>query len=251
MRFKKLLTPKPPSNASARQFSVSAWEDRLSELAEYRKIRGHCNVPQRCSEYTKLSNWVAYQKRQYKVHLLEEKTSHSTPSRIQGLERLGFDWGGSVPQPGKTVRASLPTIALFRGTAMFLKTIAKTPSWLIGSHTKSVDTGCTYSRRKAIASDALPYSGTGKHRSEWDCSVPPGKTDWASFPTIGWSGGTAILLQTTVLVQPLKDLYAGRETNSSGTAKEIARICLSLATTVESGECGDRVYPQKCKILTP
>jgi hypothetical protein len=88
----KLSTSKPPSNASGRQWKVSAWEDRLSELAEYRKIHGHCIVPQRCSEYTKLANWVTYQRRQYKVHL-EGKKSKMTISRIQELESLGFGWG--------------------------------------------------------------------------------------------------------------------------------------------------------------
>jgi hypothetical protein len=32
-----------------------AWEDRLLELADYRKIHGNCNIPQRCSENTKLA----------------------------------------------------------------------------------------------------------------------------------------------------------------------------------------------------
>jgi hypothetical protein len=27
------------------EVSSAAWEDRLSELAAYRKIHGHCNVP--------------------------------------------------------------------------------------------------------------------------------------------------------------------------------------------------------------
>jgi hypothetical protein len=31
---------------------------RLSELADYRKIHGHCNVPAKYSENTKLGNWV-------------------------------------------------------------------------------------------------------------------------------------------------------------------------------------------------
>jgi hypothetical protein len=62
-----------------------AWEDRLSQLADYRKIHGHCNVPKRYSENRKLGSWVAYQRRQY-------KTSHLTLSRIQELEGLGFEW---------------------------------------------------------------------------------------------------------------------------------------------------------------
>jgi hypothetical protein len=37
-------------------FSGTAWEDRLSELADYRKIHGHCNVPHGYSENSKLAN---------------------------------------------------------------------------------------------------------------------------------------------------------------------------------------------------
>jgi hypothetical protein len=70
----------------------TAWEDRLSELADYRKIHGHCNVPQLCSENSNLGTWVMNQRTQYRLHL-EGKTSSITPSRIQELESLGFEWG--------------------------------------------------------------------------------------------------------------------------------------------------------------
>jgi hypothetical protein len=36
----------------------AAWEDRLSELAEYRKIHGHCNVTTSYIESSKLASWV-------------------------------------------------------------------------------------------------------------------------------------------------------------------------------------------------
>jgi hypothetical protein len=68
-----------------------AWEDRLSELADYRKIHGHCNVPQRCTENSKLAKWVKKQRSNYKLHL-EGKRSHMTQFRIQTLESLEFDW---------------------------------------------------------------------------------------------------------------------------------------------------------------
>jgi hypothetical protein len=55
----------------------AAWEDRLSELADYRKIEGHCNVPQHYSDSTKLANWVGKQRAQYRLHL-EGKTSRHT-----------------------------------------------------------------------------------------------------------------------------------------------------------------------------
>jgi hypothetical protein len=72
--------------------SVLTWEDRLSELADFQIIHGHCNVPKRFSENTQLGNWVGTQRKQYKLHI-EGKTSYMTLSRIHELESLGFEWG--------------------------------------------------------------------------------------------------------------------------------------------------------------
>jgi hypothetical protein len=72
---------------------LSAWEDRLGELADYRKTNGHCNVPQNYSENFKLGEWVAKQRKKYRLHV-EGKTSPMTTFRIQALESLGFEWGG-------------------------------------------------------------------------------------------------------------------------------------------------------------
>jgi hypothetical protein len=69
----------------------AAWGDRLSELADYRKIHGHCNVPHHYSENSRLGYWVARQRKQYKLHL-EGKTSQMTPFPIQELVSLGFEW---------------------------------------------------------------------------------------------------------------------------------------------------------------
>jgi hypothetical protein len=71
---------------------VTPWEDRLSELADYRKIHGHCNVPQRYSENPKLGHWVGQQRRNYRLHL-EGNKSYITLPRIQALESLDFEWG--------------------------------------------------------------------------------------------------------------------------------------------------------------
>jgi hypothetical protein len=35
--------------------SLTAWEDRLSELADYHKIKGHCNVPGSTAKNSKLA----------------------------------------------------------------------------------------------------------------------------------------------------------------------------------------------------
>jgi hypothetical protein len=71
---------------------VTAWEDRWSELSDFRKIRGHCNVPQNDNENSKLGSWVSTQRKQYRLQQ-EGKKSPMTPFRIQELESLGFEWG--------------------------------------------------------------------------------------------------------------------------------------------------------------
>jgi flagellar biosynthesis GTPase FlhF len=78
--------------STSKPSSYSPWEDRLSELADYRKIHGHCNVPRNYSENTKLANGVLTQRKQYKLQQ-EGKTSHMATSRIQEFENLGFEWG--------------------------------------------------------------------------------------------------------------------------------------------------------------
>jgi hypothetical protein len=72
-------------------WGLTAWEDYFSELADYQKIHGHCNVPKSYSENTKLTDWVAAQRETYRLHL-EGKTSPMTPFFIQELECLGFEW---------------------------------------------------------------------------------------------------------------------------------------------------------------
>jgi hypothetical protein len=67
------------------------WEDRLSELANYRRIQGHCNDPIRDSENSKLGERVSKQKRAYRLHE-EGKKSFMTLSRMHKLKSLGFEW---------------------------------------------------------------------------------------------------------------------------------------------------------------
>jgi hypothetical protein len=73
----------------------AAWADLLSELADYRKIHGHCNVPYNYSENTKSVTWVAAQRKHYKMHL-KGKTSSMTAFRIRALESLGFEWKSTI-----------------------------------------------------------------------------------------------------------------------------------------------------------
>jgi hypothetical protein len=71
--------------------SGPTWEDRLSELADYRKTHGHCNVPRNYSEDSKLAYWVGHQRTNYRLRQ-DGKRSQITPARIHELENLGFEW---------------------------------------------------------------------------------------------------------------------------------------------------------------
>jgi hypothetical protein len=87
----------------------AAREDRLSELAVFRNIHGHCNVPYKCSENAKLAIWVHKQRGNYKLYR-DGKKSPMTPFRIQELERLGFEWNCL----GATREERLSELAVFR-----------------------------------------------------------------------------------------------------------------------------------------
>jgi hypothetical protein len=83
------------------------WEDRLSELADYRKVHGHCNVPRKYSENAKLATWVTHQRTQYRLHQ-EGRTSQITLPRIKALESQGFEWKPSIcRRQGMTKKANL------------------------------------------------------------------------------------------------------------------------------------------------
>jgi hypothetical protein len=92
----------------------ATWEDRLSELADYRKSHEHCNVPQHYNENTKLANWVRNQRKEYKLHL-KGKTSSMTTLRIQELESIGFEWDCA----GATWEDRLSELADFRTLQCF------------------------------------------------------------------------------------------------------------------------------------
>jgi hypothetical protein len=67
----------------------------LSEVADYRKIHGRCNVPSVYSENVKLGSWVRQQRYRYKRRAEGKKSSMTLP-RIQALESLGFEWRPSI-----------------------------------------------------------------------------------------------------------------------------------------------------------
>jgi hypothetical protein len=68
-----------------------SWKERLNELWEFHKQRGHCNVPSHFPENPQLATWVKCQRREYKKCLLGKK-SHATTERIAALQALQFQW---------------------------------------------------------------------------------------------------------------------------------------------------------------
>jgi hypothetical protein len=137
-RSHEVSTSKLPSNASGHQWMASAWEDRLSELAAYRTVHGHCNVPQRYSEHSMLGNWVQAQRTQYRLHL-EGKPSPMPVCRIWELKSLDFEWDS-------------------RGAAWDLGLSELTDYRKTHGHCNNPR------RRKGIAYDHLPNPGIGKRR---------------------------------------------------------------------------------------
>jgi hypothetical protein len=121
------------------------WEDRLSELADYLKVHGHCNVPQKYSENVKLGTWVGNQRYQYSLHL-KGKTSHITLPRMQALERLGFDWGSHFTAWEDRL-SELADYHKVHGHCNVPKNCSKEPSWVLGSKPRGVNTGCTKKAR--------------------------------------------------------------------------------------------------------
>jgi hypothetical protein len=62
-----------------------SWEAHLAELADYRKLYGHCRVPARCLENPVLANWVQFQR-------FSRKRGKLSAKRLDRLNALGFVW---------------------------------------------------------------------------------------------------------------------------------------------------------------
>ena len=62
------------------------WDERFSELVEFKKIYGHCEVPTGWPENTKLAQWVLNQRRR------RYKDDATGKERIRRLEKIGFRW---------------------------------------------------------------------------------------------------------------------------------------------------------------
>jgi Fic family protein len=64
------------------------WEKNFKDLVAYKKRFGHCDVPLRFGENPQLAHWVRNQRNRYRLGKV-------TANRVQKLERIGFNWGGT------------------------------------------------------------------------------------------------------------------------------------------------------------
>jgi hypothetical protein len=69
----------------------SSTKDRLSELAEYRKITAlQCSST--LQQNAQLGMWVGHKAKEYRLHRRRKAIIGYDPYRIQELENLGFEW---------------------------------------------------------------------------------------------------------------------------------------------------------------
>lgn len=82
-----------PTSAEARfkPFHEEKWDQKLTELIEFRAANGHTLVPHTYDPNPQLARWVKRQRRQYKL-MQTGKTSTMTPERVAILEEAGFVW---------------------------------------------------------------------------------------------------------------------------------------------------------------
>ena len=69
----------------------NSWNDRYSQLLEYKAEHKNCLVPQHYSKNKALGTWVANQRKQYRLRS-EGKQSFLTEERIKLLSEVGFVW---------------------------------------------------------------------------------------------------------------------------------------------------------------
>lgn len=61
------------------------WDEMLSELVDFFKLHGHCNVPDDWTAQPQLARWAAMQRR-------VKKQNQLTPEQVSRMEEIGFAW---------------------------------------------------------------------------------------------------------------------------------------------------------------
>jgi superfamily II DNA or RNA helicase len=61
------------------------WDEMLSELVDFFKLHGHCNVPSEWTAQPQLARWATMQRR-------AKKQNQLTPEQVSRMEEIGFAW---------------------------------------------------------------------------------------------------------------------------------------------------------------
>jgi Helicase associated domain len=84
----RVETPKRPSQKAAKRHEKKGWEDHFSELEDFFKNFGNCDVPQGWHVNRRLARWVLRQRESQRAGRLD-------PEHERRLNNLGFTWGSS------------------------------------------------------------------------------------------------------------------------------------------------------------
>ena len=111
-------------NSDSQSALNMSWDERLSELMEFKQQWGHCDILQKYAKSSKLGHWVNNQRHQYRL-LKSGKKSFINNERIVQLEDVGFQWISDSWLIHKTAWnerfSELPSSNKSWGTVTFLK----------------------------------------------------------------------------------------------------------------------------------
>jgi len=76
------------------------WDDMFNRLVEFKKLHGHCLVPNRYVRDPSLGAWVSTQRRHYKILTTggTDETTPMTAERASRLASVGFAWATTDPR---------------------------------------------------------------------------------------------------------------------------------------------------------
>ena len=116
-----------------------SWNDRLSDIMEFKQQWGHCHLLQKYAKSPKLVKWVSDQRSQYRL-FKSGKKSFINNERIEQLEVVGFQWTLDSQLIRKTAwNEQFSELLEFKqewGTVMFFKNVLNIQSSVIGWATR-------------------------------------------------------------------------------------------------------------------
>mmetsp|Transcript_37868 Transcript_37868/g.64652 ORF Transcript_37868/g.64652 Transcript_37868/m.64652 type:complete len:658 (-) Transcript_37868:350-2323(-) len=90
-QHRTLLAPSSSGSVASGGGEGGSWERRFGELIEFKRIHGHCEVPQNYAENTSLGTWVNKQRMEQK-NRIEGKNSSLNDARLERLQSIDFRW---------------------------------------------------------------------------------------------------------------------------------------------------------------